>query len=156
MGFFWRTWNLPVHSWMVAHVYLPLTKRKWSKQVSRRRPHDTARRDMRESGYTSAENGWRQAGRGGKRCLWSKEPATLCLCSQAASFMRWKQAEMTAGCEGRHRGGAGWCIAAVGGVACRYARRAACRGFLELDWTAARVTAGSALHGRHERRVSPA
>ena len=38
MGFFWRTWNLPVHSWMLAHVYLPLTNRKWSKQVSS--PHE--------------------------------------------------------------------------------------------------------------------
>jgi len=32
VGFFWRTWNLPVHTWMVAHVYLPLTHRRWSKR----------------------------------------------------------------------------------------------------------------------------
>lgn len=34
VGFFWRTWNLPVHSWMLAHVYLPLTNRNWSKQAA--------------------------------------------------------------------------------------------------------------------------
>jgi len=33
LGYFWRTWNLPVHSWMVAHVYIPLhVQRKWSKE----------------------------------------------------------------------------------------------------------------------------
>lgn len=34
MDFFWRTWNLPVHKWMVAHVYLPLTHRGWSTSVA--------------------------------------------------------------------------------------------------------------------------
>jgi hypothetical protein len=33
VGFFWRSWNLPVHTWMVAHVYLPLTRRNWSRRV---------------------------------------------------------------------------------------------------------------------------
>jgi len=31
LGYFWRSWNLPVHGWMVAHVYLPLTNRGWRK-----------------------------------------------------------------------------------------------------------------------------
>jgi len=31
LGYFWRSWNLPVHGWMVAHVYLPLTARGWRK-----------------------------------------------------------------------------------------------------------------------------
>ncbi|EKX39945.1 hypothetical protein GUITHDRAFT_113937 [Guillardia theta CCMP2712] len=31
LGYFWRTWNLPVHSWMVEHVYMPLTTRGWRK-----------------------------------------------------------------------------------------------------------------------------
>ena len=31
LGYFWRSWNLPVHGWMVAHIYLPLTARGWSK-----------------------------------------------------------------------------------------------------------------------------
>ena len=31
LGYFWRSWNLPVHGWMVAHVYLPLTSRGWRK-----------------------------------------------------------------------------------------------------------------------------
>mmetsp|Transcript_5660 Transcript_5660/g.14348 ORF Transcript_5660/g.14348 Transcript_5660/m.14348 type:complete len:462 (-) Transcript_5660:55-1440(-) len=31
LGFFWRSWNLPVHSWMVAHVYFPLVSRGWRK-----------------------------------------------------------------------------------------------------------------------------
>jgi len=29
MDFFWRTWNLPVHKWLVCHVYLPLIQRGW-------------------------------------------------------------------------------------------------------------------------------
>ena len=34
LGYFWRSWNLPVHAWMVAHVYLPLTHRGWRKSTA--------------------------------------------------------------------------------------------------------------------------
>ena len=34
LGYFWRSWNLPVHGWMVAHVYLPLTNRGWRKSTA--------------------------------------------------------------------------------------------------------------------------
>jgi diacylglycerol O-acyltransferase-1 len=34
LGYFWRSWNLPVHGWMVAHVYLPLTRRGWRKSTA--------------------------------------------------------------------------------------------------------------------------
>jgi diacylglycerol O-acyltransferase-1 len=30
MDFFWRTWNLPVHKWLVLHVYLPIINFGWS------------------------------------------------------------------------------------------------------------------------------
>lgn len=34
LGYFWRSWNLPVHTWMVAHIYFPLTKRGWNKSAA--------------------------------------------------------------------------------------------------------------------------
>jgi diacylglycerol O-acyltransferase-1 len=34
MSFFWRCWNIPVHKWMVIHVYLPLVKRGYSQSVA--------------------------------------------------------------------------------------------------------------------------
>eukprot|EP00283_Hemiselmis_rufescens_P007826 CAMPEP_0173430106 /NCGR_PEP_ID=MMETSP1357-20121228/8625_1 /TAXON_ID=77926 /ORGANISM="Hemiselmis rufescens, Strain PCC563" /LENGTH=422 /DNA_ID=CAMNT_0014394387 /DNA_START=29 /DNA_END=1297 /DNA_ORIENTATION=- len=34
LGYFWRSWNLPVHTWMVAHVYFPLISRGWKKPTA--------------------------------------------------------------------------------------------------------------------------
>jgi hypothetical protein len=34
MDYFWRTWNLPVHKWLVLHIYLPLTELKISPIIS--------------------------------------------------------------------------------------------------------------------------
>mmetsp|Transcript_33761 Transcript_33761/g.65824 ORF Transcript_33761/g.65824 Transcript_33761/m.65824 type:complete len:449 (+) Transcript_33761:56-1402(+) len=34
LGYFWRSWNLPVHTWMVAHVYFPLVSRGWKKPAA--------------------------------------------------------------------------------------------------------------------------
>lgn len=31
LEFFWRSWNLPVHRWLLAHVYFPLLERKVSR-----------------------------------------------------------------------------------------------------------------------------
>ncbi|KAL9651341.1 hypothetical protein ABK040_001293 [Willaertia magna] len=34
MSYFWRTWNLPVHKWLVLHVYLPLVNHGFSASFS--------------------------------------------------------------------------------------------------------------------------
>jgi diacylglycerol O-acyltransferase 1 len=34
MDFFWRTWNLPVHKWMVIHVYIPLLEKGFNPAFS--------------------------------------------------------------------------------------------------------------------------
>ncbi|PRP80579.1 diacylglycerol O-acyltransferase 1 [Planoprotostelium fungivorum] len=31
IGYFWRNWNMPVHNWMMTHVYIPCIKRGYSK-----------------------------------------------------------------------------------------------------------------------------
>lgn len=31
LGYYWRTWNIPVHAWMLVHVYTPLIKSGRSK-----------------------------------------------------------------------------------------------------------------------------
>jgi len=31
LGYFWRTWNLPVHNWMLQNIYIPLLNRGYSK-----------------------------------------------------------------------------------------------------------------------------
>jgi diacylglycerol O-acyltransferase-1 len=31
LGYFWRTWNLPVHNWMALHIYIPAMKRGLTK-----------------------------------------------------------------------------------------------------------------------------
>eukprot|EP01133_Synstelium_polycarpum_P015448 gene15448-18326_t len=32
LDYFWRTWNMPVHQWMVVMIYTPMRRRGWSKQ----------------------------------------------------------------------------------------------------------------------------
>jgi diacylglycerol O-acyltransferase-1 len=34
MAYFWRCWNIPVHKWLVLHVYLPLVKRGYSQSIA--------------------------------------------------------------------------------------------------------------------------
>lgn len=34
LDYFWRTWNLPVHKWLIIHVYFPLTKRGFSPAIA--------------------------------------------------------------------------------------------------------------------------
>ena len=34
LGFYWREWNLPVHTWLVRHVYAPARKKGMSKFVA--------------------------------------------------------------------------------------------------------------------------
>eukprot|EP01117_Protostelium_nocturnum_P006908 TRINITY_DN2479_c0_g1_i1.p1 TRINITY_DN2479_c0_g1~~TRINITY_DN2479_c0_g1_i1.p1 ORF type:complete len:447 (+),score=109.46 TRINITY_DN2479_c0_g1_i1:56-1396(+) len=34
LGYFWRNWNMPVHNWMVAHIYMPAVHRGYSKTQS--------------------------------------------------------------------------------------------------------------------------
>jgi diacylglycerol O-acyltransferase 1 len=34
LGYFWRTWNTPVHRWMVACIYTPLLNRNVSKRLA--------------------------------------------------------------------------------------------------------------------------
>jgi diacylglycerol O-acyltransferase 1 len=34
MDFFWRTWNLPVHKWMVVHVYIPMLEKGFAPAFS--------------------------------------------------------------------------------------------------------------------------
>jgi len=31
LGYYWRTWNLPVHNWMKRHIYMPLINRGYNK-----------------------------------------------------------------------------------------------------------------------------
>eukprot|EP01027_Heterolobosea_sp_BB2_P007061 GEZU01010562.1.p2 GENE.GEZU01010562.1~~GEZU01010562.1.p2 ORF type:complete len:144 (+),score=27.26 GEZU01010562.1:26-433(+) len=31
IDYFWRTWNIPVHRWMLRHVYTPLVSRGYSR-----------------------------------------------------------------------------------------------------------------------------
>mmetsp|Transcript_25371 Transcript_25371/g.63622 ORF Transcript_25371/g.63622 Transcript_25371/m.63622 type:complete len:465 (+) Transcript_25371:81-1475(+) len=33
LGYYWRTWNLPVHQWLVQHVYIPARRRGYSKST---------------------------------------------------------------------------------------------------------------------------
>eukprot|EP01132_Coremiostelium_polycephalum_P001116 gene1116-1421_t len=33
LDYFWRTWNLPVHYWIIVLIYTPLRRRKWSKYM---------------------------------------------------------------------------------------------------------------------------
>eukprot|EP01125_Pyxidicula_operculata_P011968 TRINITY_DN3921_c0_g2_i2.p1 TRINITY_DN3921_c0_g2~~TRINITY_DN3921_c0_g2_i2.p1 ORF type:complete len:434 (-),score=42.01 TRINITY_DN3921_c0_g2_i2:92-1393(-) len=33
LGYYWRTWNLPVHNWMLRHVYIPMSKRGYSREI---------------------------------------------------------------------------------------------------------------------------
>ena len=34
LSYFWRTWNLPVHKWMVLHIYLPLVNNGVSASIA--------------------------------------------------------------------------------------------------------------------------
>ena len=34
MDRFWRTWNLPVHQWLVSHIYLPMIDMKYTQNVA--------------------------------------------------------------------------------------------------------------------------
>jgi len=34
LGYYWRTWNIPVHAWMLVHIYTPLTNRGYSKTTA--------------------------------------------------------------------------------------------------------------------------
>ncbi|KAL6078071.1 O-acyltransferase [Balamuthia mandrillaris] len=31
---YWRTWNIPVHTWMIRHAYYPLRRKGWSRSVA--------------------------------------------------------------------------------------------------------------------------
>lgn len=33
VAYFWKNWNIPVHTWCVRHIYVPLLKRGYSKLV---------------------------------------------------------------------------------------------------------------------------
>lgn len=34
LGEYWRTWNLPVHNWLLRHVYFPMVNKKYGKTFS--------------------------------------------------------------------------------------------------------------------------
>lgn len=34
MSYYWRTWNIPTHNWLVRHVYMPALRHGMSKRVS--------------------------------------------------------------------------------------------------------------------------
>lgn len=34
LGEYWKTWNIPVHSWMLRHVYFPMVNKKYGKTFS--------------------------------------------------------------------------------------------------------------------------
>jgi len=34
MGYYWRTWNIPTHNWLVRHVYMPALRHGCSKTVA--------------------------------------------------------------------------------------------------------------------------
>ena len=34
LGEYWRKWNLPVHNWLTRHIYYPMIRRKYSRNVS--------------------------------------------------------------------------------------------------------------------------
>ncbi|KAG2382012.1 hypothetical protein C9374_005804 [Naegleria lovaniensis] len=34
LSYFWRTWNLPVHKWLVLHIYLPLVNNGFSPSIA--------------------------------------------------------------------------------------------------------------------------
>lgn len=34
LGEYWRKWNLPVHHWLIRHIYYPARRAKMSKEVA--------------------------------------------------------------------------------------------------------------------------